>query len=192
MRYALVWLIAFAATTTISQVHAVECNQYEWDQLLDSQLTAESRYNDYSKEFNLVLGTFKTHIFLSKQFSQQELISFWRQNNPFFQQQLDQQIKTTRQAYKILLKQAHLTQIEIEQIVQLKDNWAETAESCRAQNQDRQYKTAQNHVVHTQTLISDYVSLSDKFRNLALRYLSESNSILSAKQAALEDNVDMK
>jgi hypothetical protein len=52
--------------------------------------------------------------------------------------------------------------------------------------------TAQSHVAHTQTLISDYASLSDKFRNLALRYLNESNSILSAKQAALGDDVDLK
>ncbi|MEF1227796.1 hypothetical protein QTO02_09700 [Vibrio fortis] len=192
MRYALVCLIALAAATITFRVHAFECNQYKWDQLLDSQLTAENRYNDYSKEFNLVLGIFKSHIFLSKQFSHQELISFWKQNNPYFQRQLNLQIETARQAYKLLLKQAHLTQIEIEQVIELRDGWTSTAESCRSQSQEYQYMTAQSHVAHTQTLISDYASLSDKFRNLALRYLNESNSILSAKQAALGDDLDLK
>jgi hypothetical protein len=192
MRYALVWLIAFVVATIAFRVPAAECNQYDWDRLLDNQLAAENRYNHYSKEFNLVLGTFKSHIFLSKQFSQQELISFWRQNNPYFQRQLSLQIETARQAYKLLLKQAHLTHIEIEQIEQLKDGWSKTAESCRSLNQEFQYETAQTHVAHTQTLISDYQDLSDKFRNLALRYLNESNSILAAKQQALGDDVDLK
>lgn len=62
-------------------VLANQCSSENWQLLLDRQLSFEGRYNQYTKEFNQVLSTYKSQTLLSKHFTKSRSLSFGQSTN---------------------------------------------------------------------------------------------------------------
>ncbi len=85
-------------------VLANQCSSENWQILLDRQLSLEGRYNQYTKEFNQVLSTYKSQTLLSKHFTKKQIVELWAKYEQRFNVQLNSHMNTAYDVSEVLLK----------------------------------------------------------------------------------------
>ncbi len=165
---------------------ANHCDRENWQTLLDRQLSFESRYNQYTKEFNQVLSTYESQTLLSKHFNEKQVIELWAKYEQKFNMQLNSHMNTAYDVSEVLLQQAYVVSTELEGAQSLEYSWKDIAKHCTKDKLPRQAESAQVHVKSSQSLLRDLHTLSEKFRQLSLRYRKEATMIDEARQTNLQ------
>jgi hypothetical protein len=150
-----------------SVVIASECNSESWQTLLARQLAFETRYNQYTKEFNQVLSTYESQALLSKHFTGEQVVELWAKYEQRFNTQLNSHMNTAYDISEVLLKQSYVVSTELEGARSL----------------------ALSHVKSSQSLSQDLNVLSEKFRLLSFRYRQEATMIDAARQSNERESV---
>ncbi|CAK3018155.1 ATPase [Vibrio crassostreae] len=162
-------------------VLANQCSSESWQLLLDRQLSFEGRYNQYTKEFNQVLSTYKSQTLLSKHFTKKQIIELWAKYEQRFNVQLNSHMNTAYDVSEVLLKQAYVVSTELDGAESLTHSWQAVAKHCARAKLPRQTESAQVHVQSSQSLSRDLHTLSEKFRQLSSIYRREATMIDEAR-----------
>ncbi|MEZ9700628.1 hypothetical protein AB4455_09260 [Vibrio sp. 10N.261.46.E12] len=165
---------------------ANHCDRENWQALLDRQLSFESRYNQYTKEFNQVLSTYESQTLLSKHFNEKQVIELRAKYEQKFNMQLNSHMNTAYDVSEVLLQQAYVVSTELEGAQSLEYSWKNIAKHCTKDKLPRQAESAQVHVQSSQSLLRDLHTLSEKFRQLSSRYRKEATMIDEARQTNLQ------
>ena len=162
-------------------VLANQCSSENWQLLLDRQLSFEGRYNQYTKEFNQVLSTYKSQTLLSKHFTKKQIVELWAKYEQRFNVQLNSHMNTAYDVSEVLLKQAYVVSTELDGAESLAHSWQAVAKHCTNAKLPRQTESAQAHVQSSQSLSQDLHTLSEKFRKLSSIYRKEATVIDEAR-----------
>ena len=162
-------------------VLANQCSSENWQLLLDRQLSFEGRYNQYTKEFNQVLSTYKSQTLLSKHFTKKQIVELWAKYEQRFNVQLNSHMNTAYDVSEVLLKQAYVVSTELDGAESLTHSWQAVAKHCTNAKLPRQTESAQVHVQSSQSLSQDLHTLSEKFRRLSSKYRKEATMIDEAR-----------
>lgn len=176
-------VLIISVSFSTNAVLASECNGKDWQALLDRQLAFESRYNQYTKEFNQVLSTYESQTLLSKHFTGDQVIELWAKYEQRFNTQLNSHMNTAYNISEVLLKQAYLVSSELDGALSLAQSWQAIAQHCYKAKLMRQSESALSHVESSQSLSRDLRTLSDKFRKLSSRYHQEATMIDAARRS---------
>ena len=172
-----------------SVVIASECNSDSWQTLLARQLAFETRYNQYTKEFNQVLSTYESQTLLSKHFTGAQVVELWAKYEQRFNTQLNSHMNTAYDISEVLLKQSYVVSTELEGARSLAQLWEAMAQDCDKAKLMRQSESALSHVKSSQSLSQDLNVLSEKFRQLSFRYRQEATMIDAARQSNERESV---
>lgn len=169
----------------ISSPAASDCIKKNWNGLLNQQIQTENHYNQYSIEFNQILATYDSQLLFSKKYSKHQLIELWSKDDPRFIQKLKRHMVSAYQASSLLLKQAHLSSMELASAHELTQSWQLMHTACQKQKLSNQSHHAQQHFNSAQSLALDFENLVNKTRKLAEQYHSEAETLnMTRKQAA--------
>ena len=166
-----------------SVVLASECNSESWQTILARQLAFETRYNQYTKEFNQVLSTYESQTLLSKDFNGEQAVELWAKNEQRFNTQLNSHMNTAYDISEVLLKQSYVVSTELEGARSLAQLWEAMAQDCDKAKLIHQSASALSHVKSSQSLAQDLNVLSEKFRQLSFKYRQEATMIEAARQS---------
>lgn len=161
-----------------------ECIKQNWNGLLDLQMRTEHHYNQYSTEFNQILSTYDSQLLFSKRYAPHQLVELWANDDPKFTQRLKHHMASAYQASSLLLKQAHLSQMELVSARELTESWQSMYDSCKQQNKPKQSHNAQLHFNSSKSLVVDFENLINKTRKLAEKYHSEADILNNTRKQA--------
>ncbi|MDE1251097.1 hypothetical protein MCT08_16115 [Vibrio aestuarianus] len=71
------------------------CSEQVWNQTISSQHRVDDWYNRHAESFNDLLLIYKQHIFLHKEFTQDELHALWHPSKIVFNEKLESHILAT-------------------------------------------------------------------------------------------------
>ena len=172
-----------------SVVIASECNSESWQTLLARQLAFETRYNQYTKEFNQVLSTYESQTLLYKHFTGEQVVELWAKYEQRFNTQLNSHMNTAYDISEVLLQQSYVVSTELEGARSLAQLWGTMAQDCDKAKLIHQSASALSHVKSSQSLSQDLNVLSEKFRQLSFRYRQEATMIDAARQSNERESV---
>lgn len=161
-----------------------KCIKKNWNGLLNLQIRTEHHYNQYSAEFNQILSTYDSQLLFSKRYTTHQLVELWAKDDPKFTQRLKRHMASAYQASSLLLKQAHLSKMELVSARELTESWQSMYDSCKQQNRPKQSHNAQLHFNSSKSLTLDFENLVDKTRKLAEKYHSEAETLNNTRKQA--------
>ncbi|MFB9143429.1 hypothetical protein ACFFUO_11560 [Vibrio artabrorum] len=178
--WATVTMISLSLNATVT--HASQCNHDNWQTLLERQLSTEKHYNQYTLEFNQALFRYQSQTLLSTHFTEKQIIKLWDKYKDRFNVQLNNHMNTAYLTAEVLLKRADAVSAKQEDAQSLKRAWQSLAKHCEVSRLFLQYQSALLHVQGSQSLVKDINTLSEKFRQLSLRYRNEATILDGVRQ----------
>ncbi|MFM2607473.1 hypothetical protein AAFX30_07565 [Vibrio chagasii] len=182
-------VLIISVSVSTNTVLASECNSEDWQTLLARQFAFETRYNQYTKEFNQVLSTYESQTLLSKHFTGEQVVELLAKYEQRFNTQLNSHMNTAYDISEVLLKQSYVVSTELEGARSLARLWEAMAQDCDKAKLMRQSESALSHVKSSQSLSQDLNVLSEKFRQLSSRYRQEATMIDAARQSNERESV---
>ncbi|CAH6837096.1 conserved hypothetical protein [Vibrio chagasii] len=182
-------VLIISVSVSTNTVFASGCNSEDWQTLLARQFAFETRYNQYTKEFNQVLSSYESQTLLSKHFTGEQVVELWAKYEQRFDTQLNSHMNTAYDISEVLLKQSYVVSTELEGARSLAQLWEAMAQDCEKAKLMRQSESALSHVKSSQSLSQDLNVLSEKFRQLSFRYRQEATMIDAARQSNEQESV---
>ncbi|MDN3616921.1 hypothetical protein ACFFUS_14575 [Vibrio gallaecicus] len=175
--YAFSFFLLFWSTGSFAD----HCEHENWDVLRHKHITAENWYNSKTHQFNQMLEYYNAQVFITKEFSEEELMTLWAPHKDLFHRQLHQQIENAHYLSNSLLHQTTLVAQQVDTISGLILAWKRMSIHCENQGSTSNYKAALHYINASQSLTQDLNKLKKKYHSLSQQYLNEAKLIENSK-----------
>lgn len=168
------------------------CSEQVWNQTISSQQRVDDWYNRHAESFNNLLLIYKQHIFLHKEFTQDELYAFWHPSKIAFNEKLESHILAT-QNMQLSLTKEHL---ELEKgyaaVTQQEQQWRSLNEHCAQSGSKINAHSSMRYVVSNQSLKTDIETLISKIDTLKIIYKQEEMVLLNSRDQDAPISIPME
>jgi len=164
-----------------SACFAQHCTNRSWTQLLEKQHQVEHWYNHNTMGFNELLNLHEHQVFMSKEFTEEELRSFWHPIKKELHQKLNTQIESSIYLSELLSDRSNLISEKMDEVSGLTLAWREMSIHCLKANLALNYQTSQNNIIASESLQQDLDTLKRKYETLRSRYEQEALSLKNSK-----------
>ncbi|MBW3696086.1 hypothetical protein EK599_10285 [Vibrio sp. T187] len=176
----MIWLTSLSFV--FSQfTYAEHCNEQAWNHLLDKQHQVENWYNQNSMGFNELLSQHDAQVFMSKEFTEQELATFWHPDKRAFHKKLNDQIQSAIYLSELISSRSLLITEKMDEVLGLTLAWKKISIHCLKANYPVNYQTSLSNIRSSESLQSDLSNLRDKYDVLGARYIQEAKIIQQTK-----------
>ncbi len=169
-----------------------QCVERSWNQLIVQQKQLDTWYNQHAKKFNQFLDIYRQQVFLHRQFTQQQIVSFWSPNKPDLQRKMRAQIESSQQIAYHLQQEIDLLTEQERPVSELMAQWQTMSLACKQNKQAVNAHSSQQYVTQNQQLLAQLTQLSDKLVTLKHAYITESEQLTLAEQTASKADVKNK
>ncbi len=157
------------------------CVEREWSKLLIEQKRLDSWYNQHAEKFNQFLDVYQRQVFLHRQFSSQQIASFWSPNKPDLQQKMRVQIASSGQVATFLQQEIEVLQRESSQVSNITERWQMMKTACENKELAVNVVSSQHYLARNLELSGEITLLTRKLQTLRQTYLDESRILSQAE-----------
>lgn len=175
-------LTASLLITLPLSVQGQQCVEHDWNQLLIEQKRLDSWYNQHAEAFNQFLHIYQQQVFLHKQFTKQQLRSFWAPNKPDLHHKMQQQIEISTQIHQLLTQEITLLENQSTPVEQLTQRWQTMMTSCKAAELNVNVLSSQTYIKDNTKLLEQLNLLTRKLKTLAQNYQHERQALISSQK----------
>ncbi len=183
-------LIILSATLLISLPKAgvgQHCNENQWNLTLEEQTRIESWYNRQATRFNHLYSQYKQQVLLHKEFSLDELVSFWRPDAEDFHLTLTQQIELSNQAGDMISKERDALRQGLSDVKDIHARWELFIAHCQSMSLNINALSSTHYANSNLSLLKDIELLEAKLTVLQDLYEREATVLSEAKSIAVEE-----
>lgn len=160
--------------------NAQHCTVVTWDKAQKQHEALEEWYNLSAVQFNELLFRHKSQVFMSKEFTLQELTTFWHPAKVHLHKILEDQIQSALNLATQLSQASTLLSEKIDSINGMTLTWQRLSSHCIEDNLIANHTASLKYVKSAQELKSDIIALMLKIETLEQRYIYEAKVLQDA------------
>ncbi|MCK6265703.1 DUF3570 domain-containing protein [Vibrio sp. ZSDE26] len=177
--------LSIAATLLISLPLVVEsqhCVEAQWNQALSEQTDIERWYNQRATHFNHLFTVYQQQVLLHKEFSSDEIISFWRPGATEFHTKMDQQIAAALMYAELIDKEKATLKQGEPKVRRIQEKWQNFISHCEEADLNINALSSHRYVDANNELIKEMALLHAKLSLMHRLYMTEADTLSEAKK----------